>query len=121
MMFAEALKHLRKARKLNQISLADIFGVSQATIASWESGKRQPDFETLLKIADFFQVSTDYLLGRVPMTVEVKKETPPPIGDDEMQLTFHIEDAPKDEDELEEKIRDLIRIELQAEFAKRGL
>lgn len=120
-MFADCLKSLRKARKINQTSLADTFGVSQATIASWEAGRRQPDFETLLKIADFFQVSTDYLLGRMPMTVEVKKESPPPIGDDEMQLTFKLDEAPQDINELESMVRNLIKTEVEAEFTKRGL
>lgn len=120
-MFSETLRELRQRFKLKQDQIAEILNVPCRTYGSWERNERQPDFETLLKIADFFQVSTDYLLGRVPMTVDVKKESPPPIGDDEMQLTFHIKDAPKDEDELEEKIRDIIRIELQAELAKRGL
>lgn len=120
-MFSETLRELRQRSKLKQDQIAEILNIPCRTYGSWERNERQPDFETLLKIADFFQVSTDYLLGRVPMTVEVKKETPPPIGDDEMQLTFVLDDAPKDENDLEIRIRDLIRSELQAELSKRGL
>lgn len=116
-MFPDTLRELRKGKKINQMALAEAFDVSQAAIAAWEGGKRQPDFETLCRIADYFGVSTDYLLGRTPMTVEVKKETPPPLGDDEMQISFLLNDAPQDENKLEEMIRRAVSEELN----KRGL
>ena len=116
-MFPDALKLLRKARKINQMELAEKLGVSRSAIATWECGKRQPDFETLCRVADFFNVSADYLLGRTPMDVVVKHETPPPQGDDVLQLQFHLDDAPKDEESMEAAIR---RIVIE-EFEKRGL
>lgn len=120
-MFSETLRELRQRSKLKQDQIAEILNVPCRTYGSWERNERQPDFETLLKIADFFQVSTDYLLGRVPMTVEVKKESPPPIGDDEMQLTFKLDEAPQDINALESMVRSLIKTEVEAEFTKRGL
>ena len=74
-MFAETLKKLRTQRGITQDRMAENLGVPYRTYGSWERGEREPDFATLGKIADFYGVSTDYLLGRVD--IEVKKETPP--------------------------------------------
>lgn len=57
------LKQLRKKNKLNQTELAKGIGVSASAIGMYEQGRREPDHETLLKLANFFQVSTDFLLG----------------------------------------------------------
>lgn len=62
-LFRERLKELRVERKLSQADLAKELNVSQRSISSWETGFRQPDFETLERIAKFFDVTTDYLLG----------------------------------------------------------
>lgn len=64
-MFAERLKELRKREAgLTQERLAMQLGMAKTTLASYEQGKRQPDLETLSKIADRFSVTTDYLLGK---------------------------------------------------------
>ena len=60
----ERLKEKRTKAKLTQAAIADRLRVSQSTYAGYETGKRQPDIETLLKLADIFETSTDYLLGR---------------------------------------------------------
>lgn len=62
-MFMVELKRQREKVELSQQRLADKLGVSQATVGMWESGKREPNFATLCKLADFFNVSTDTLLG----------------------------------------------------------
>lgn len=62
-MFGKRLASLRKQKGLTQYELADALGFSRGQIANYEQGSREPDFETLQKIARFFQVSTDYLLG----------------------------------------------------------
>ena len=61
--FKERLKELRKENHLSQAELAKELQVSQRSISSWETGFRQPDFETLEMLAKFFNVTTDYLLG----------------------------------------------------------
>ena len=61
--FKEKLKELRVYHNLSQKELAEKLEVSQRSISSWETGFRQPDFETLEKISKFFNVTTDYLLG----------------------------------------------------------
>ncbi|WP_432408424.1 helix-turn-helix domain-containing protein [Wukongibacter sp. M2B1] len=58
------LKYLRSEKKITQRQLAKFLNLSSSTIAMYETGKRKPDCETLKGIADFFDVSTDYLLGR---------------------------------------------------------
>ncbi|MBP2620345.1 helix-turn-helix domain-containing protein [Streptococcus panodentis] len=62
-MFPERLKKLRKEAGLTQKQIAEKFGIKQPNYQQWESGKRKPSGETLEKFADFFSVSTDYLLG----------------------------------------------------------
>lgn len=62
--FYNRLKSLRIENNLLQKNLAEKIGLAQTTIANYEQGKRFPDETTLLKIADFFNVSLDYLLGR---------------------------------------------------------
>ena len=63
-MFAELLKALRKKHGYTQVSLAETLGVSKGTVAMWETGKRTPDFETLIGLSDLFDVRTDYILGK---------------------------------------------------------
>ena len=64
-MFQTRLKELREAAGYkSQQSFAQAFNVSQSAVANWEAGKRRPNHATTEKIADFFQVSVDYLLGR---------------------------------------------------------
>lgn len=58
------LKELRKSREMSQSELAGLIGVSRSTVSMWEIGASQPDNELLVKIADIFRVSVDYLLGR---------------------------------------------------------
>lgn len=61
-MIANRLKFLRTARKIKQSDLAKILSVSQSTVSGWESGRYEIDNCNLCKIADFFDVSIDYLL-----------------------------------------------------------
>lgn len=57
---------LRKEKGLSQVGLAKELGVDCSTIAKYETGDRLPDVVMLCKLASFFGVSTDYLLGRSP-------------------------------------------------------
>lgn len=63
-MFSERLRKLRRERNLTQTELANSLNVSNGTIAMWETEKRQPDLDMVSKIASFFNVSVDYLMGR---------------------------------------------------------
>lgn len=60
----ENIKALRKQRKLTQAELGEICGATCSNISGWELSKYTPSPETLTKLADYFGVSVDYLLGR---------------------------------------------------------
>lgn len=63
--FRFRIRELREsAGYKSQQSFADAFGIAQSTVGGWESGKREPNYETTIRLADFFGVSVDYLLGR---------------------------------------------------------
>lgn len=61
-MFGRKLTELRKTKGLSQYELADLLGFSRGQLANYEQGSREPNFETTLKIADFFGVSLDELI-----------------------------------------------------------
>ncbi|MCD2492962.1 helix-turn-helix transcriptional regulator [Lacrimispora sp. NSJ-141] len=63
-MNGERLKQVRKDRGFTQISLAETLGVSKGSVAMWETGKRNPEFETLDKLLTLLDVSYDYLTGK---------------------------------------------------------
>lgn len=62
--FAVTLKMLRLQHGLTQQELAERLGLSPVTISGYENGHREPSIEILERIADYFEVSVDYLLGR---------------------------------------------------------
>ena len=62
--FAKRLKSLRKERRWSSKEMADYLEVSQRAYLYYESATNYPNIPGLLKLADFFEVSTDYLLGR---------------------------------------------------------
>lgn len=57
------IAELRKKKGLSQKEFGKLIGAAQNTVCNWENGKREPDNETLNKIASFFNVTTDYLFG----------------------------------------------------------
>lgn len=58
------IKELRQTANMKQSELSHLIGVAQNTLSYWENGRYQPDNESLAKIADIFNVSVDYILGR---------------------------------------------------------
>lgn len=66
--FQNIFKQLRIAAGLTQVEMAQKLGISRSTIGMYETGAREPDFETLELIADFFNVDIDYLIGRTNKT-----------------------------------------------------
>lgn len=62
--FPQRLKELRLKKGLTQTELGEKVGVKQSTFTNWENGKREPNFETIIKIADLLEVSVDWLFGR---------------------------------------------------------
>ncbi len=68
MNLGNVLAQLRNSKGLNQREFAQLLGVSNGAVAMWETNKRQPDLETIKKIADFYEVTTDFLLGKETIT-----------------------------------------------------
>lgn len=64
MIILKRLRELRKSKGITAKELGRIINVAESTVSLYENGKRAPDYGTLLKIADFFSVSTDFLLER---------------------------------------------------------
>ncbi len=58
------IKELRKSKKISQLKMALDLNTNQNTISRYETGEREPDISALIKIADYFNVSIDYLVGR---------------------------------------------------------
>lgn len=81
-MYGNRLKELRKEQNITQSNLAKILNVTQDSISLWEKNKRVPDTQYIVQLADYFNVSADYLLGRsddfgsvnVPSDVELSSE-----------------------------------------------
>ncbi len=74
-MLSHKLKYLRKKHNITQNEFAKIFNISNGAIAMWETGKRQPDTDMLKRIATYFNVSVDYLLGLERKDDKKNKET----------------------------------------------
>ena len=78
-MFRTRLRELREnAGYKSQQAFADAFGVAQSTVGGWEAGKREPNYATTLKLANFFHVSVDYLLGQTDQKNITSTQTPAP-------------------------------------------
>lgn len=58
------LKEIRKAKGISQLKLAMDLHMNQNTVSRYETGEREPGINELIKIADYFNVSVDYLIGR---------------------------------------------------------
>lgn len=110
MMLGDRLRELRNNKKLTQEELAEKIGVTRGTYAHYEINKRQPDYETLKKLSDYFNVSLDYLItgedGQIPSPDEFWKE----IMDPETRLFFKdLHDAPEDAIKEMKEIWDIIK------------
>lgn len=91
----ERLAALRRQRNLSQEELAKLMHLNQSTIAYYEANKKKPSYEVLQSLANFFNVSVDYLLGRTddPRTIEqineeAQKKIEEALEGDEELLAF---------------------------------
>lgn len=96
-MFSERLKYLRGKLGLSQDALAKKLNLPQQTYGHWETGRSQPDQETLILLAKFFNVSIDYLLGYsqqplVSNTIQISAE--------DLELLQKIKNLPADRREI---------------------
>lgn len=90
--FAKRLRYLRKINDVTQQELANYLSVGKTTISNYETGYSTPDAETLNMIADFFNTSVDYLLGRTDQrNPEEKPELPIEFTTPEEAMKFILE------------------------------
>ena len=69
--FGERLQYLRSTHELSQAELADTLEISKSAISMYENNRREPDFLTLGKLADYFQVDMNFLLGHTSTNVKL--------------------------------------------------
>lgn len=62
--FPQRLKSLREEKSMTQADLAKEFGVCKSAVSGWEVGRNQPNYDILIQMSIFFEVSVDYLIGR---------------------------------------------------------
>lgn len=62
--YIERIKDLINEEKISQAELARSVGISQSAVCNWLNGKKEPSIDSLWRLADFFDVSVDYIIGR---------------------------------------------------------
>ncbi|MDG0765199.1 helix-turn-helix transcriptional regulator [Bacillus halotolerans] len=116
-MFNKKLITLRKSKKLTQEEMANKIGVHRGTYANYERGHRQPDYDTLKKIADFFEVTIDYLLDQESEPIIREEKTPyVALNDPDLQIAFR--DAADFSEEARRQAIDFINYLKEKEKAK---
>jgi transcriptional regulator with XRE-family HTH domain len=77
-MYFQRLRDTREDRDLTQQQIADMLGIQQTVYSRYERGYQTIPLEHLIKLADFYQTSTDYLLGRTPVMTPYPQKSPKP-------------------------------------------
>lgn len=101
-MLSTRLKTLRTQHRKTQQDLADVLGISRQGYAKYENNLGEPDNSTLSKLADYFNVSTDYLLGRSDnpsLTQEEKEESEFQAFANDPELKRWYKELPKSKEE----------------------
>lgn len=110
MKYGNKLKYLRNKKGLSQKELTKRLNLNRSTYARYETSTTQPDFDTLKKLADFFEVSTDYLLGHTtPIDDMTDDEIDSEIREIMKEVNVWYKDEPKDKREKLEMLRKIIK------------
>lgn len=96
MTVGDKITKLRKSRNLTQEQLATKIGISRAALSHYEKDRRAIDNDTLKLFADFFEVSTDYLLGRTENPKQLNSKFPELTAKDERDIAKRMEKIKKD-------------------------
>ena len=119
--FGQILAELRKDAHLSQKELAALFSVSAGTISNYETGRYIPSFDTLIKLADYFDVSTDYLLGRTTSSISLNKlkgaYTPGKTLSDIIETLLSFDDENRT---LISRVIEIVRVYNTIESSRRG-
>lgn len=112
---AEKITKLRNQRSLTQAALAQDLNIGQSTLAMYEKGKRSPNLEMVTKFADYFHVTTDYLLDRE--NIDNKSDAAStdgeqkPLTENQKLIAYSID--PDISDEEREDIMQLVKIAMK--------
>lgn len=121
-MLPQRLRKLRKENKKTQEDMAKLLGITRPAYTAYETGKRHPDYDSLEKIADFFNCTIDYLLGRTDNLVGIVNEDGAETDVYEQFLnndeTLTFKGVPIDDDKKRKKILKLIELELEEDIEK---
>lgn len=90
-MIDQRLKQLRTDKKLTQAELSYDLGIAKTTLAAYEQGKSEPSIETLIKISDYFDVTVDYLIGKIDCIHQEYQPAADLLGVDEKTLEILID------------------------------
>lgn len=101
----ERLRRLRESVKLSQVKMAELFGVKQSSINRYEQGQSAPSLETLVRYADYFDVSLDYLLARTDNPQGKLYEHCPKIAPGSEEMKQFIEMCFDPQSPLNEKLK----------------
>jgi len=120
--FGDRLRFLREEKDISQEELGNIINAAKSTISQYELNKRNPDPDTLIKIADFFNASVDWLLGRTTqreLLTESRQNTNITISEinlEDLQVAAHDESGKTTpaSDGLKKLIKDVL-LEIDAE------
>lgn len=91
---------LRKEKELTQVNLAKILNIRQTTVSSWENNISVPDYPTLIRLANLYDVSTDYLLGRTDDFGSVIATNTPMLSNDEQTVIECMRSVTEDDRKL---------------------
>ena len=101
----ERLRILRESVKLSQVKMADLLGVKQSSINRYEQGQPAPSLETLVKYADYFDVSMDYLFARTDKPQGKLYEYRPKIATGSEEMRQFIEMCFDPQSPMSEKLK----------------
>ncbi|MBJ7937857.1 MULTISPECIES: helix-turn-helix domain-containing protein [Bacillus cereus group] len=107
----DRIRHLRELNNLSQKKLADALGLTNTQLSRYERGERSPEPETIKLIADYFDVTTDYLHGRINNPNYSHNDFKDVINDSELGLWFKdIQNASPDKREELKRFWDFIKV-----------
>lgn len=103
-MFSDILKKLRAESHVSQAKLAETIGVSPGNVSTWESGESKPGYTALYALAQFFEVSADYLLELTPKKkgkAEVAEGSPQSLDGIKKEQGLLCDDSPLEDEEAD--------------------
>ena len=110
-MFSYRLKELRKSKKKTQQEMADFLGITRQGYAKYENGQAETDLETLKKLADYFSVSTDYLVGHTRDDIDLMtdEEVDEELKEAQKEMTVWYKNEPSNKRLKLRMIRQMIK------------